>query len=87
MGDPEPSHEGQEGDHYEKVTDARLRSYDGLPLTIPEVEGEIGWGATPMFATPLFVGQCSSLFFGQRSSSLFSCLTARCFALFFATPT
>ena len=54
MGDPGPSHEGQEGDHNEKVTDARLRSYDGLPLTIPEVEGEIGWGATPMIATPLF---------------------------------
>ena len=54
MGDPGPSHEGQEGEHYEKVTDARLRSYDGLPLTIPEVEGEIGWVATPMIATPLF---------------------------------
>ena len=49
MADPGPSHEGQEGDHFGEVTDARLRSYDGLPLTIPEVEGEIGWGATPMF--------------------------------------
>ena len=49
MGDAGPSHEGQEEDHFEEVTDARLRSYDGLPLTIPEVEGEIGWGATPTF--------------------------------------
>ena len=49
MADPGPSHEGQAGDHFGEVTDARLRSYDGLPLTIPEVEGEIGWGATPMF--------------------------------------